>query len=146
MRTRFVIALGLASTFAASPRAGADEVGPTLWYEQPARQWVEALPLGNGRLGAMVFGGIDREHLQLNEDTLYSGEPPADLRSIDITKTRDQVVALLRANKHAEAEAFVMKHWLGRNQQCYQPLGDLFLAARSPATAAGSTSAARPPA
>lgn len=47
----------------------------TLWYRQPAAQWTEALPIGNGRLGAMVFGGVEREHLQLNEDTLWSGGP-----------------------------------------------------------------------
>jgi alpha-L-fucosidase 2 len=46
-----------------------------LWYQQPARQWVEALPLGNGRLGAMVFGGVEQELLQLNETTLWSGGP-----------------------------------------------------------------------
>ena len=46
-----------------------------LWYAKPASQWVEALPIGNGRLGAMVFGGIERERLQLNEDTLWSGGP-----------------------------------------------------------------------
>jgi hypothetical protein len=98
-----------------------------LWYNQPARQWVEALPIGNGRMGAMVFGGVDRERLQLNEDTLWSGEPPADLRSLNITGTYDHVVGLLRSNRHAEADVFVQKHWLGRNQQCYQPLGDLHL-------------------
>ena len=46
-----------------------------LWYTAPAVEWTEALPVGNGRLGAMVFGGIDREHLQLNEDTLWTGGP-----------------------------------------------------------------------
>ena len=46
-----------------------------LWYDEPARNWNEALPVGNGRSGAMVFGEIDREQLQLNENTLYSGEP-----------------------------------------------------------------------
>src|SRR4051812_38654764 len=100
---------------------------PSLTYDRPAARWVEALPLGNGRLGAMVFGGVEAEHLQLNEDTLYSGEPPADLRSIDITKSLDQVVALIRAGKNAEADTYVAKNWLGRNQQCYQPLGDLHL-------------------
>lgn len=49
--------------------------GGQLWYKQPARQWVEALPLGNGRLGAMVFGGVEQELLQLNESTLWSGGP-----------------------------------------------------------------------
>src|SRR6218665_706979 len=48
---------------------------PTLWYERPASQWVEALPVGNGRLGAMVFGGIGQERIQLNEDTLWAGGP-----------------------------------------------------------------------
>ena len=47
----------------------------TLWYRRPAEQWVEALPVGNGRLGAMVFGGIERERLQLNEATLWTGGP-----------------------------------------------------------------------
>lgn len=46
-----------------------------LWYRQPAHAWLEALPVGNGRLGAMVFGGVWEERLQLNEDTLWSGAP-----------------------------------------------------------------------
>ncbi|MBP8098783.1 MAG: glycoside hydrolase N-terminal domain-containing protein, partial [Arenimonas sp.] len=46
-----------------------------LWYRRPATQWVEALPLGNGRLGAMVWGGAKHERIQLNEDTLYAGGP-----------------------------------------------------------------------
>src|SRR5215210_3824880 len=46
-----------------------------LWYNRPAREWTEALPVGNGRLGAMVFGGTSEERLQLNEDTLYGGGP-----------------------------------------------------------------------
>ena len=44
-----------------------------LWYNHPAKEWVEALPLGNGRLGAMVFGGVDKETVGLNLDTLWSG-------------------------------------------------------------------------
>jgi alpha-L-fucosidase 2 len=107
--------------FAAAPSA------LTLWYPQPAAKWTEALPLGNGRIGAMVHGGVAREHLQLNEDTLTSGEPPADLRTIDITKDFDAVTGMLRAGRNADADAHVTKHWLGRNQQCYQPLGDLYL-------------------
>ena len=46
-----------------------------LWYEKPAQKWEEALPLGNGRMGAMVFGGINRERIQLNEESLWAGEP-----------------------------------------------------------------------
>jgi alpha-L-fucosidase 2 len=100
---------------------------PMLWYAQPAEKWTDALPLGNGRLGAMVFGGVEREHLALNEDTLVSGEPPADLRTLDITKDFDHVTGLLKAGKNSEADTYVTKHWLGRNQQCYQPLGDLWI-------------------
>jgi hypothetical protein len=69
----------------------------TLWYDQPSEKWTDALPIGNGRLAAMVYGGPLREHLQLNEDTLTSGEPPADLRSLDITKNYDHVIALINA-------------------------------------------------
>jgi alpha-L-fucosidase 2 len=47
----------------------------TLWYEQPSEKWEEALPLGNGRLGAMVYGGIETERLQLNEESLWAGLP-----------------------------------------------------------------------
>jgi alpha-L-fucosidase 2 len=46
-----------------------------LWYDKPASEWTEALPIGNGRLGAMIFGGLPTEQLQLNEDTLYAGSP-----------------------------------------------------------------------
>jgi len=112
------------------------DLSQVLWYPAPAEKWTDALPLGNGRLGAMVFGGLEKDHLQLNEDTLYSGEPPADLRSIDIRRDFDHVTGLLRAGKNAEADAYITRHWLGRNQQCYQPLGDLWLefAAGAPAT------------
>ena len=47
----------------------------TLWYRQPAADWNQALPLGNGRLGAMVFGGVRKDLIQLNDDTLWSGMP-----------------------------------------------------------------------
>src|SRR5512133_1878493 len=46
-----------------------------LWYEKPASKWTEAMPLGNGRIGAMVFGGSAKEQIQFNEETLWSGEP-----------------------------------------------------------------------
>ena len=64
----------------ALPRGGSgqgSEPGPDhrLWYRQPAAEWTEALPVGNGRLGAMVFGGTAQERLQLNEDTLWAGGP-----------------------------------------------------------------------
>ena len=53
----------------------ADPGATTLWYNQPAQKWTEALPIGNGRLGAMIFGGIASERIQFNEDTLWTGHP-----------------------------------------------------------------------
>lgn len=105
---------------------GRSETTPLrLWYTSPAANWNEALPVGNGRLGAMVFGGTDEEHLQLNENTLYSGEPSTAYKQVDIRPAYDEVVGLLRAGRPAEAGELVRRQWLGRLHQNYQPLGDL---------------------
>jgi hypothetical protein len=58
-----------------------------LWYDRPATEWVEALPLGNGRLGAMVYGGAAEDLIRLNDDTLYSGEPGQRDLPLDVTRT-----------------------------------------------------------
>ena len=50
---------------------------PLLWYQQPAGKWTEALPIGNGHMGAMVFGGVAKEQLQFNESTVWTGKPHA---------------------------------------------------------------------
>ncbi|MEZ5402863.1 MAG: glycoside hydrolase family 95 protein [Bryobacteraceae bacterium] len=99
-----------------------------LWYEQPAPDWVEALPLGNGRLGAMVFGGVEEELLQLNDDTLVSSARGADDLPLDVSRRFDEVVALLRDRRFAEASEIITKNWTGRSWPCYQPLGDLRIA------------------
>ena len=98
-----------------------------LWYAQPATEWTEALPIGNGRLGAMVYGGIEREHLQLNEDTLWSGGPHC-YDNPDAYGHLATVRELLERGKYAEAEA-TAEQMLGipKYQQAYMPLGDLFL-------------------
>lgn len=99
----------------------------TLWYDRPAAVWTEALPLGNGHMGAMVFGGVERERLQLNEVTLYSGDPEGTYKNIDLRRKYQEVDSLMGAGKYAEAQSMVSENWLGRNHQCYQPLGDLYL-------------------
>ena len=96
----------------------------SLWYEKQGSTWYEALPIGNGRLGAMVFGQVDEEILQLNDNTLYSGEPSTAWKELDITTTYDEVVAMLREEKYAEATEFLLKNWMGRLHQNYQPLGE----------------------
>lgn len=80
--------------------------------------------MGNGRLGAMVFGGPEEELLQLNDDTLYSGGPATRSFTPDLTARFDEVRAHLRAGRYAEAEKIVTSDWLGTTHTSYQPLGD----------------------
>jgi alpha-L-fucosidase 2 len=97
-----------------------------LWYRQPAQQWVEALPVGNGRLGAMVFGGLARERLQLNEDTLWSGGP----KDCDNPRAREllpEVRRLIFAGDYHAADE-LLKQMQGPYNQSYQPLADMHLA------------------
>jgi alpha-L-fucosidase 2 len=109
----------------------------TLWYSKPAGKWVEALPLGNGRLGAMVHGGVETERLDLNDDTLYSGEPGQRDIPLNITKDFDTVTGWIRDGRYAEANRYVIKNWLGRAQDCYQPIGHLELGFAAPTVAPG---------
>jgi len=97
----------------------------TLWYRQPAAEWTDALPLGNGRLGAMVFGGVPVERLALNEDTLWSGGP----RAWNNPRAREllpEVRRLIFAGDYAAADA-LCQQMQGPYTQSYLPLGDLVL-------------------
>jgi len=96
-----------------------------LWYKQPARLWTEALPIGNGRLGAMVFGGVESERFQLNEDTLWSGFPK-DWNNPAAKAVLPEIRRLLRQQKFTEADA-LCKKMQGPYNQSYLPLGDLHL-------------------
>ncbi|WP_197057743.1 glycoside hydrolase N-terminal domain-containing protein [Sphingomonas sp. Ant H11] len=73
-----------------------------LWYRQPAGAWTEALPVGNGRLGAMVFGRVAQERLQLNEDTLWAGAP-YDPDNLEALAALPEVRALLAAGRYRDA-------------------------------------------
>jgi len=83
-----------------------------LWYNQPAKQWTDALPLGNGRIGAMIFGGVNQEHIQFNEETLWTGSP-RDYNMPDGAKYLNEIRQLLFAGKQREAEALAAKHFMG---------------------------------
>ena len=100
----------------------------TLWYRQAATAWTEALPVGNGRLGAMVFGGVAEEHLQLNEDTVWAGEK-RDRNNPEGRKAVPEVRRLLFAGKPKEAEALADRAIISipRRLPPYQTLGDLWL-------------------
>jgi alpha-L-fucosidase 2 len=94
-----------------------------LWYRRPAQRWVEALPIGNGRLGAMVFGGVVEERLQLNDDTLWSGGP----KDWNNPKARSVLPEIRRAVFSGDYVAAdrLAKQMMGPFTQSYQPLGDL---------------------
>ncbi|WP_168735630.1 glycosyl hydrolase family 95 catalytic domain-containing protein [Cohnella fermenti] len=97
-----------------------------LRYRQPAAEWTEALPLGNGRIGAMVFGGIGRERILLNEDTLWSGYPRDDLNE-NAHRHLEPIRQLIREGRYVQAEAELERHMLGGWSQSYLPLGELVL-------------------
>ena len=97
-----------------------------LWYRRPAGEWVEALPLGNGRLGAMVFGGVAEEHLQFNEDTLWTGGPH-EYQHPGAAKHLQAIRDLLMQGKQGEAQDLAMREFMSvpLHQKAYQPFGDL---------------------
>lgn len=99
-----------------------------LWYRQPATKWVEALPLGNGRLGAMVFGGISRERIQLNEDSVWAGEQ-RDRLNPEGLKHLPEIRRLLLQRKPREAEEIAERALIAVPKRLppYQTLGDLHL-------------------
>lgn len=99
----------------------------TLFYKSPAKHWVEALPLGNGSLGAMVFGRTDCEKISMNSDTLWSGYPR------EVIKDKDSYESYLKAQKLAledklyESQKLIEKKCLGNWTQKYVPLCDIHI-------------------
>lgn len=153
-RRRFVSALALGAAashrlLAQQPQENApqaDAPGPDhlLWYQAPATQWVDALPIGNGRLGAMVFGGVGTERFQLNEDTLWSGAPKEwnnpgarealkELRDVMLAPDKDTDTP---GERYHRAD-HIAQRMQGPYNQSYQPLGDLIL--QFPHSQAGSS-------
>jgi alpha-L-fucosidase 2 len=117
-----------------------------LWYRQPASRWEEALPIGNGRLGAMIYGGIEREQVQLNESTIWAGAPkprrfeprtPAYVRKLrellvsgDVAAARDLKLTDIPApatQPDDELAGLVPPEVPNTSRCVYEPLGDLFL-------------------
>ncbi|MEN8117164.1 MAG: glycoside hydrolase family 95 protein [Bacteroidota bacterium] len=101
-----------------------------LWYNKPAEKWTEALPVGNGRLGAMIFGGIKTERIQLNEESLWTGGP-IDRSNPEALENLDKVRQLLFEGKYAEGDKLAQKKIMGTRIEMgyhtYQTLGDLFI-------------------
>ena len=105
-----------------------DWSGLQLWYNQPARKWTEALPVGNGRLGAMVFGGTTQERIQLNEDTIWAG-PPVPEDRVGAYKHITEARKLIFEGKYSEAQRIMQSEVMGRriSPRSHQTLGDLRL-------------------
>ena len=137
-----VVGLGVAdpSPFATPAHSQTGAAAPLrLWYRQPARTWVEALPVGNGRLGAMVFGNPAADRLQLNENTMWSGGPQ-DADNPQALQALPKIRELLFAGRYGDAQALADRTLIakgpgsGRGNGAkdafgsYQTLGDMTLA------------------
>ena len=99
-----------------------------LWYTKPAEIWTDALPVGNGRMGGMVFGGAAHERIQFNESTVWTGEPH-DYAHKGAYQSLGKIRELLWAGRQKEAEDLAMKEFMSEplHQKAYQALGDLLI-------------------
>ena len=126
MQTPSLVAL---ATLLAAVSAVAQSPSPlTLWYKQPAVLWTDALPVGNGHMGAMDFGGTSSERIQFNEQTLWTGEPH-DYAHKGAAQSLGKIRELLWAGKQKEAEDLATREFMSQpiGQKAYQAFGDLLL-------------------
>ncbi|TCD12176.1 glycoside hydrolase family 95 protein [Pedobacter frigidisoli] len=108
LRFPFIIIICIACSFCVL----AQESNQTLWYKKPAEKWTDALPIGNGRLGAMVFGGVENDRIQFNEETLWTGKP-RNYNKNGAYKYLPEIRKLLFEGKQKEAEALAQKEFMG---------------------------------
>jgi alpha-L-fucosidase 2 len=136
-----LLCVALASAHAAlDPQSTSDRL--TLWYDRPAQYWEEALPVGNGRIGAMIYGNVEHEHIQLNEETIWSGTPQLAFADPAFRVQQRQRVALLFQGKIRAAQQVELSAperaalklgplqpvaGTSATRHVYQPLGDLYL-------------------
>ena len=119
----------LAAIFLLQSSRAAETTSPlTLFYTNAAVKWTEALPIGNGRLGAMIFGGPEREHLQLNEGTLWAGGP-YDPNNTNALAALPEARKLVFDGKYDEAQKLVGEKMMATplREMPYETMGDLFL-------------------
>lgn len=122
MKTYSLLA-GILLSFSLSIQAG----DLKLWYKQPAGTWVEALPVGNSRMGAMVYGGTAREELQLNDETMWGGSPYRNDKP-EALESLPQVRELIFAGKNMEAQDLIQENfYAGKHGMPYQTIGSLII-------------------
>ncbi len=133
MRSCRILVLNAVAFFSAvaSPLAAPAEA-LTLWYREPAQKWVEALPVGNGRLGAMVFGGVNSERIQLNENSIWAGPPCPEPRP-DRAGVLAEARQLIFDGKYSEGQQLVQRELMSASSEprSYQPLADLLIESQS---------------
>lgn len=122
---RYLLPVALLSCAGGQPPA--KNLSSTILYmDQPAASWYEATPIGNGRLGGMVYGGVTKDTIRTNDDTFWSGEP-RDLQRPGAYKCLPEIRKLLLEEKNLEAQELIDKHMLGSWNQNYMPLADILL-------------------
>ncbi len=125
----WVLLLGVTLTFCANPKDGGQQKeGFGLQYTQAAEKWTEALPVGNGSLGAMIYGGVAQEHIQFNEETLWRGQPH-DYAHEGAGEYLGEIRELLTEGKQLEAQKLAQDHFMSDpiKQIHYQPFGDIYI-------------------
>ncbi|MDY7393982.1 glycoside hydrolase family 95 protein [Aureibaculum sp. 2210JD6-5] len=122
-----ILVMGLLSCSSQTDNGNEDKESNALWYAQPATKWMEALPVGNGRLGAIVFGDPNRERIQLNEDSLWPGGPDwgnSEGNKDDLEAIRQ----LLKEGKAHEADKMIVEKLSYKSiVRSHQTMGDLFI-------------------
>lgn len=110
-------------------KAPPPDTGPVWWYRTPALTWNSALPIGNGRIGGMIYGGVAHEDIQLNEDTIWAGYRRDNVDNPAALAALPQIRHLLFTDQDEEATALIGRTMMGRPPRIlsYQPLGDLLL-------------------
>lgn len=122
---RYLLPVALLSCAGGQPPA--KNLSSTILYmDKPAASWYEATPIGNGRLGGMVYGGVTKDTIRTNDDTFWSGEP-RDLQRPGAYKCLPEIRKLLLEEKNLEAQELIDKHMLGPWNQNYMPLADILL-------------------
>ncbi|WP_168567163.1 glycoside hydrolase family 95 protein [Crateriforma spongiae] len=131
MRLSFRLTCLLSIIWAASWLSSGVSNGESPWtlrYDEPAKSWNDALPVGNGSMGGMVFGGVTHDRVQFNHDTLWAGRPRSYAHA-DAVQYLSEIRQLLFDGKQAEAEKLASAHFMSQplRQAPYQPFGDLEL-------------------
>ena len=119
---------------AALPSAAQNQLPMTLWYEQPAQYFEESLPIGNGKMGALIYGGTETDSLYLNDITLWTGKPVDHDEDAGASKWIPEIRKALFNEDYRLADSLQL-HVQGHNSQFYQPLATLYIKDYAPGKA-----------